>query len=89
MVHIQSIQLVQNWFVTTSVLNFPTHPGSCSSTKMKGNFNTVNSINHYIDHFNREIGCTIRVIILFSDFGIDKKTQVWVIDLNDGHAFLS
>ena len=72
MVHLQAIELAENGSVASSVGDFATGAGACTTTEVNGKLDIIEAFEDLIDHINTEVCSKFGVVIFCADDGIDK-----------------
>ena len=89
MVHLQPVELAENWSVASGVGGFASGARTGATAEVYGNLDFIETFDDLVDHIDTEVSGMFWVVIFSADIGIDEQAKVRVVNLNNGNAFFA
>ena len=60
-----------------------------AAAQVDGQLDALDPLHDLVVHVDREVGGTLRIVVLGAHIGIDEQAQVRIVDLDDGHSLIA
>ena len=89
MVHLQPVELAKDGSVTSGVSGFAPGAGAGATAEVNGYLDIAEPFDNLVDHIDTKVSGAVGVVVVCSNFRVNKQAKVRVVNLNDSDAFFA